>query len=152
MDMTELARTLLEPIPAHRTAGIRVVRAADGAAEIAAETPKELTNVIGSLHSSGLTALVDAAGLGAIIAASETAGDFEGIVPLGARAEVEFLAPARGRLAARCRLDDEARDALKPLLSGETGRARLTTRVEVVDAAGTPVCRGAFDWSVRRMP
>ncbi|MFF7392969.1 hypothetical protein ACFZAE_31585 [Streptomyces scabiei] len=58
MDRTALARTLLEPIPAHRTA------------EIATRTPPELTNVMGSLHSSGLVALLDATGLGAIIAAS----------------------------------------------------------------------------------
>ena len=150
MDVTALARTLLEPIPAHRTAGIRVVRAADGEAEITAEVPQELTNVIGSLHSSGLVALLDAAGLGAIIAASETPGDFDGIVPLGASASLEFLAPARGRLQAACHLDDEARDALRPLLSGETERARFSTHAEITDATGTTVCRGGFDWSVRR--
>ncbi|MEW1830982.1 DUF4442 domain-containing protein [Streptomyces sp. NPDC088196] len=150
MDVTALARTLLEPIPAHRTAGIRVVRAADGEAEITAEVPQGLTNVIGSLHSSGLVALLDAAGLGAIIAASETPGDFDGIVPLGASASVEFLAPARGHLRAVCHLDTEARDALRPLLSGETDRARLSTHAEITDATGTTVCRGGFDWSVRR--
>ncbi|MEV5915172.1 hypothetical protein AB0M00_40570 [Streptomyces chartreusis] len=61
MDRTARARTPLEPIPAHRTAGIEVVRAADGAAEIATRTPPELTNIIGSLHSSGLVALLDTA-------------------------------------------------------------------------------------------
>lgn len=150
MDVTALARTLLEPVPAHRTAGIQVVRAADGEAEITAEVPEALTNVIGSLHSSGLVALLDAAGLGAIIAASETPGDFDGIVPLGASASLEFLAPARGRLRAVCHLDTETRAALRPLLSGETDRARFATRAEITDATGATVCRGAFDWSVRR--
>ncbi|MFF4505337.1 PaaI family thioesterase [Streptomyces sp. NPDC001401] len=151
MDMTALARTLLEPIPAHRTAGIEVLRAADGAAEVVLETPQELTNVIGSLHSSGLMALVDAAGLGAIIACGTRTGDLDGIVPLGTVAKLEFLAPARGRLVAACRLTDEARHALQPLLAGESEKARLSTQAEVTDAAGTPVCRGSFDWSVRRM-
>ncbi|GAA3770022.1 hypothetical protein GCM10022403_001740 [Streptomyces coacervatus] len=151
MDMTALARTLLEPIPAHRTAGIEVLRAADGAAEVALETPRELANVIGSLHSSGLIALIDAAGLGAIIASGTRTGDLDGIVPLGTAAEIEFLAPARGRLVATCRLADEARRALQPLLSGESPKARLSTQAEVTDATGTPVCRGSFDWSVRRI-
>jgi acyl-coenzyme A thioesterase PaaI-like protein len=118
MDMTELARRLLEPIPAHRTAGIEVLRVADGAAEIASQTPQALTNVIGSLHSSGLAALVDTAGLGAIIAPDSPHSGFEGIVPLGRAASMQFLAPARWRLVATCRLTDETRNALRPLWSG----------------------------------
>jgi hypothetical protein len=35
----------------------------DGAAEVAVDVLPELFNVIGSMHSSGLIALVDAAGL-----------------------------------------------------------------------------------------
>ena len=112
MDMTALARSLLEPIPAHRTAGIEVLRAADGAAEIASQTPQMLTNVIGSLHSGGLIALVDAVGLGAIIAAGPPSA-MDGIVPLGKAASLEFLAPARGRLVATCCLTEEARSALR---------------------------------------
>jgi uncharacterized protein (TIGR00369 family) len=150
MDRTAPARTLLEPIPAHRTAGVEVVRAADAAAEVALRTPPELANVIGSLHSGGLVALIDATGLAAIIAAAGDDGEMEGVVPLGRSASVEFLAPARGRLLASCRLTDEARDALRPLWTRETDRARLSTEVEVVDASGAPVCRGSFDWSVRR--
>ena len=73
MDVTALTCSLLEPVPAHRTVGITVVRAVDGAAEVALVTPPGLTNVIGSLHSSGLIALTDTAGLAAIIAACGTA-------------------------------------------------------------------------------
>jgi uncharacterized protein (TIGR00369 family) len=152
MDMTALARTLFEPVPAHRTAGIEVLRAADGTAEVVAQTPERLTNVIGSLHSSGLIALLDAAGLAAIIAGSARSGDFEGLVPLGTAASLEFLAPARGRLVATCRLTEVARRALRPLLAGESDRARFSTRAEITDATGTTVCRGGFEWSVRRMP
>lgn len=150
MDMTALARTLLEPVPAHRTAGIEVLRAADGTAELAAPTPPELTNVIGSLHSSGLVALVDAAGLGALVADAPGAAALTGVVPLGTGAALEFLAPARGRLRATSGLDDAARAALRPFWSGESDRVRLSTRAEITDAAGTVVCRGTFEWSVRR--
>ncbi|WP_328934802.1 MULTISPECIES: DUF4442 domain-containing protein [unclassified Streptomyces] len=150
MDVTALARTLLEPVPAHRTVGIQVVRAADGEAEITAEVPESLTNVIGSLHSSGLVALLDAAGLGAIIAASETPGDFDGVVPLGTSATLEFLAPARGRLRAVCHLAPEAYAALGPLLSAKTDRVRFSTHAEITDTTGDVVCRGTFNWSVRR--
>ncbi|MFE6553426.1 DUF4442 domain-containing protein [Streptomyces sp. NPDC057746] len=150
--MTALARTLLESVPAHRTARIEVVRAVDGEAELACDTPAELTNVIGSLHSGGLIALLDAAGLAALIASGPHAGALERIVPLGTAAAAEFLAPARGRLSAGCRLDDQARIALEPLWAGETDRVRISTWAEITDAAGRVVCRGRFDWSVRRTP
>ena len=150
MDVTALARSLLEPIPAHRSLGIEVLRAADGAAEIALDVPPAMTNVIGSLHSSGLIALIDAAGLAAIIAGCETGTGFDGVVPLGAAASLEFRAPARGRLVASCQLDHDARLALRPVLSAAKDRARFSTTADVVDEAGTLVCRGTFDWSVRR--
>ena len=151
MDVTARARSLLEPVPAHRTAGITVVRAADGAAEVALVAPPGLANVIGSLHSSGLIALADAAGLAAIIAASRTVRDFEGVLPLGAAATMEFLAPARGRLLASCTLGEQARQALSRLFSGERDRTRVTTVAGITDEAGALVCRGTFQWSIRRI-
>ena len=152
MDATELAHTLLDPVPAHRTCGIEVLRAADGESRLALSTPPEMTNVIGSLHSSGLIALADAAGLAALIAAGDGAEDFGGVVPLGVAAAMEFLAPARGRIVATCRLEEPALRAMRSVLSRQTDRARLSTVAEITDAAGTPVCRGRFDWSVRRLP
>jgi acyl-coenzyme A thioesterase PaaI-like protein len=69
VDATVLARRLLEPIPANRTAGIEVLYAADETGRVAVTTPESMTNVIGSLHASGLVALQDAAGLAAVIGA-----------------------------------------------------------------------------------
>jgi acyl-coenzyme A thioesterase PaaI-like protein len=150
MDVTVLARSLLEPVPAHATAGLEVLRAADGSAEVALRTPLRLTNVIGSLHSSGLITLADAAGLAAIIAACETEDEMRGVLPLGAVATLEFRAPARGRLVASCRLGEAAREALRPVLSGAGNRARISTVAEITDEAHALVCRGTFEWSVRR--
>lgn len=124
--------------------------AVDGTAEVALSTPPTMLNVIGSLHSSGLMALVDTAGLAAIIAACDTEDEFRGVTPLGAAASLEFRAPARGRLVAHSRLEPDARQALRPVLAGESDRARITTVADVVDAAGVLACRGTFDWSVRR--
>jgi acyl-coenzyme A thioesterase PaaI-like protein len=152
MDVTELARSLLEPVPAHRTLGIQVLSAGDGSAEVVLETPSAMTNVIGSLHSSGLIALVDAAGLAAIIGACDVDADFDRIVPLGSAATMDFRAPARGRLVASCRLDQHARLALQPVLAGREDRARVSTVADVVDEGRALVCRGTFEWSVRRLP
>ena len=151
MDATELARSLLEPIPANRLLGIEVLRAADGIGEVALVTTGAMTNVIGALHSSGLIALADAAGLAAVIAASEAADSFRGIVPLGAEATLEFRVPARGRLVASCTLDPAARQALAPVLSGRCDRVKIATVADITDAAGTIACRGTFEWSIRRI-
>jgi acyl-coenzyme A thioesterase PaaI-like protein len=150
MDAIVLARALLDPIPAHRSLGLEVVRAADGVGVVSVESRPGLANVIGSLHSSGLMALIDAAALAAIIAAAPAADAFDGIVPLGAAATVRFRAPARGRLVATCVLDDDARGRLAALLGGIGQRTRISTKSEVADETGTVVCEGTFDWSIRR--
>lgn len=152
MDATRLAAELLEPIPAHRTFGIRVLRAVDGDAQVTLDAAPATANVIGSLHSSGLTALVDATGLAAIIAAAATPAEFEGVTPLGTLAELEFLAPARGTLTGHCALDAPALSSARGLLGGSEARARLITDVDVRDADEVTVCRGSFTWSLRRQP
>jgi uncharacterized protein (TIGR00369 family) len=152
MDATGFARSLLEPVPAHRTLGIQVLRAGDGSAEVTMVTPPTMTNVIGSLHSSGLIALIDATGLAAIIGACEVETEFDRVIPLGAAASLEFLRPARGRLVASCRLDPSARRALQPVLAGREDRARIDTVAQVADESDALVCRGTFEWSLRRLP
>lgn len=150
MDLTALARRLLEPIPANKTLGLRVLRAADGAAEVTAGPAPAFANVIGSMHSSGLVALLDAAGLAAVIAAARDEAEFDGVVPLGFAADVRFLAPARGKLVAACALGEAATELVRTLFDGTAARIRLSTTAEITDEHGTAVCAGEFRWSVRR--
>ncbi len=149
MDMTEVARALLDPIPAHRTAGLRVLAAADGVGRVGLDVPLALTNVIGSLHSSGLMTLADAAGLAAMIGACETTTQFDGLLPLGRTATLSFHAPARGTLTATCLLSSDALTTLRSVLRRERHRASLETDCDITDSSGDVVCRGTFDWSVR---
>lgn len=118
---TSLAASLLDPIPANRLFGLRVLAAEDGHAEVGMDVSNEASNVIGSLHSSGLVALVDAAGLAAIISVAASDSEFDGVVPLGSVAHLDFLAPARGRLTAHCRLAQTDRHALGLLLRRRSG-------------------------------
>ena len=150
MDATAIARKLIEPVPVHRTFGLEVESAVDGVGRVAMTAATAFANVIGALHSSGLITLVDAAGLAAIIAAADDEAQLSGVLPLGTAATLEFRSPGRGRLTATCALDDEARSTLRTLLSGATDRASIRTDAEVVDEAGTVVCRGGFTWRVRR--
>lgn len=148
---TSLAASLLDPIPANRLFGLRVLAAEDGHAEVGMDVSNEASNVIGSLHSSGLVALVDAAGLAALISVAASDSEFDGVVPLGSVAHLDFLAPARGRLTAHCRVGQTDRHALRRLLSRRTDRATAETEAEVRDEDGTVVCRGTFVWKIRRV-
>lgn len=150
MDATALARSLLEPVPAHRTAGIQVLRAVDCAAEVALDTPYGLTNVIGSLHSSGLIALLDAAGLAAVVAAVEAPGSSTAWCRSGPRRRSSSSPPRAAGWWPPARWA-RPRGALREVLSGAGDRARLATVAEISDATGAVVCRGGFDWSVRRV-
>ncbi len=91
MDLTSLAAGLLEPVPANAALGIKVTRAAGGGAEVSMPEATDAANVIGSMHSSGLIALIDAAGLAAVIAMTDERAPFENVVALGANARLEFL-------------------------------------------------------------
>lgn len=151
MDVTSRAAGLLEPIPANAALGIKVISAAEGCAEVSMPEAPDRANVVGSMHSSGLIALIDAASLAAVIAMSDEGAPFEDIVPLGASARLEFLAPARGGLKGRCGLDDQARAAITRLLVGQTDKVSATTNAEIHDREGLVVCRGTFDWRIRRI-
>lgn len=151
-DSTALARRLLDPVPVHRTFGLEVVRADAEGSEVAITTTEALSNVVGALHASGLATLVDAAGLAAIIGLARGAAEMEGVLPLGATAELRFLAAARGRLTARCTPSVPARTAVRSVLGGEVRTAHLETTTVIRDAAGTTVCEGTFAWSLRRAP
>jgi acyl-coenzyme A thioesterase PaaI-like protein len=152
VDGTDLARLLLGPVPAHRSAGLEVVRAVDGVGVVAVVVRPAATNVIGSLHSSGLITLIDAAGLAAIIGACPSEDAFANVVPLGAEGRLRFLAPGLGRLVATCTLGAAAREQLDALFGGARDRARITTAATIADSSGAVVCDGEFDWSIRRLP
>lgn len=148
MNGTDVARDLLAPIPAHATTGLSVVSATDGVGVVAMDPVPSLANVVGSLHSSGLITLIDAAGLAAIIAAGPA--EMDGVIPLGSAATLRFLAPARGRLTATCALDAHARDQLATLFARATPKIKIKTSAAVRDEHGTLVCEGSFQWSIRR--
>ena len=152
MDLTEFAGSLLEPVAAHRTLGIEVVWAGDASGQVSMVIPPAMTNVIGSLHSGGLIALVDAAGLAAIVGGCSHTDDFDRVVPLGTKASLQFHKPGRGRLVGSCSLDRESVRALRLLLDRSQDRTQLDTLAEITDVDGDLVCQGTFTWKLRRLP
>lgn len=150
MDMTRTAAEMLEPIPANALFGIRVQRAGPDGAEVRLTVAEQTSNVIGSLHSSGLVALLDAAGLAAVIGTAADPAQLTAVVPLGSQVDARFRSPARGVLTAHCALADEAQQALMAFWQQAADRALLSTEVAVHDGQGVLVCDGTFTWSLRR--
>jgi acyl-coenzyme A thioesterase PaaI-like protein len=152
VDATELARQLLEPVPANRLVGLRVIQARDGSGEVVLELASPVSNVIGTMHSSGLITLADAAGLAAIISTIGEPAQFAGVVPLGAAADLQFKMPGRGRLSARCTLDDSTIVSARSFFESDAERIHLRTSASIFDATEGLVCVGRFHWSLRRAP
>ncbi len=150
MDSTALAARLLASVPANRSFGITVESARDARATVALDLKPEHENVIGSLHASGLMALVDATGLAAMISLAHSPDQFTGITPLATDAQLSFIAPARGCLRGYCQLDADDQSGLRELLDRATDRTRLTSDVRILDEEGTIVCRGYMVWKLRR--
>lgn len=147
MDATLLAQRLLLGVPANVTLGIRVEHAVDGAATVLLDVAEHLQNVIGSLHASGVAGLVDACGLAAIISALPNPGSVENLLPLGRSAELQFLAPARGLLTARCTLNPD--DIAQLSVSAPPLKMRLPAEVTISDHDQNTVSTGTFEWAVR---
>ena len=151
-DPTALAAALLGELPANRTLGLSVTWAVGGEGRAALAVDEPVHNVIGTLHASGVIALVDAAALAAVISVAPDELTARRLQPLGIAAALEFLQPVRGVSRATCRLDPDARLALSELLDGSSERARFTTR-SVVSGEGAPkAAEGTFDWVVRLAP
>lgn len=153
MDAATLAAELLDRLPANRTLGLRVMDARDGLGQARLPVAEGVHNVIGALHSSGVTALADAAALAAALSAAPTEPDARRLQPLGTVARIAFHRPIRGVAFAVCELDADARSALAALYAGEAdGRAHFTTRT-IIDGADAPCAAvGEFDWIARLAP
>ncbi len=150
MEATAIARALLEPIPANALLGLWIDAAENGSATVRIDVRPELTNVVDALHASGLIALVDAAGLAAVLSAADRPDQLADVLPLGSDADLSFYAPARGELTARCDLDDSARELARQFFAERSDRLALMTETQIADASGAVVCTGRFRWRIRR--
>jgi hypothetical protein len=100
--------------------------------------------VIGSRHSSGLVALIDATGLAAVIAAAGEESQFDGLTPLGSLAHARVSGAGAWGSRRALRSEPRERGVLGEVLERRERRAEVTTEVEVRDEAGAVVCRGSF--------
>lgn len=150
-DSTRLAAELLGPVPANETFGVEVLHAADASAELCMLVPQSFTNAIGTVHSSGLIALVEATGAAALVTVATDETQLEGVVQSGAVARIEFVAPAHGLLIGRCILEVDDLAAAESVFTRQVAVTELTTEVDVFDSEDDIVCRGSFVWTVRRL-
>lgn len=152
MDLDSVAVDLLDRLPANRTLGLRITEVGDGIARAELPVSEPVTNVIRALHSSGVVALADAAGLAAALSVSPDEATARRLQPLGVEVRVTFHRPVRGIAVATCILDAISRAALARLFSGAEERARLTTLTTIDGDRALGAAEGEFDWVVRLGP
>jgi acyl-coenzyme A thioesterase PaaI-like protein len=150
LDSTRLASELLGPVPAIRSFGIEVLHAAHGSSELCMLVPDVMTGLVGSLHSSGLTALADATGHAALISAATDEAQLDDVFPLCSSARIDLIGPAYGLLVGRCSVGVDGLGALEPFYRRRRSRVQLMTDTEIFDSEETLVCRGTCVWTVSR--
>ena|SRR5947199_912666 len=96
MDLTSLAVELIDRLPAKPTLGLTVVEAVDGVGRVVMPVSDGVRNVIGTLHSSGVAALADAAALAAAVSVAPDERLARRLQPLGVEARLIFHRPVGG--------------------------------------------------------
>lgn len=152
MDLTNVAAELLDGLPANRTLGLTVASAVDGEGQVNLQVREPVHNVIGALHSSGVTALADAAALAAVLSAAPDEHRARRLQPLGVECQIAFRRPVRGAARATCRLAPDVEHTLNGLYAGDTDRVRITTYATVDGDAEPMAAEGRFDWVIRLAP
>jgi len=150
MVTTSQIRALVQSVPANKTLGLEVLQTDDGFAQVAVTVPTAMTGVTGSLHTGGLVDIVDAAGLAAILSTCPKATPARNVVPTGAAAVFDFLAPAHGRLIGSCSLSEATRTTLRQFWFEQVHHVKIMAFAAVSDTTGEEVCRASFGWSLHR--
>ena len=127
-------------------------QACDGRGVAGLAVSEPVHNVIGSLHSSGVVALADAAALAAVLSTAPDEATARRLQPLGVQAEVVFHRPARGVAEAVCRLDSVAEQALADMYAGNRHQIRVNTRIEIGTSANAVAAEAVFTWAIRLAP
>ena len=135
---------LANAVPFNQALGIKVLDVAEDQAAVRLPEDDRLLNHVGTQHAGALftagewaTGVVMSALLGDRVLSS---------VLLAEKAEISYLAPARGPIVATAR--PQSRDVLERL--DADGRARVAVDAELVDGEGTVVAEMTVDWYVKR--
>jgi uncharacterized protein (TIGR00369 family) len=101
VDVASLAAELLDRLPANRTLGLTITEVRDGLGSATLPVSDRVRNVIGALHSSGVAALADAAGLAAALSMAPDEAMARRLQPLGVHARLTFHHPCAARRSPR---------------------------------------------------
>ena len=134
---------LANAVPFNQALGIEILDIGKDQASVRLPEDDRLLNHVGTQHAGALfTAGEWATG----VAMSALLGDrVMSLVLLAEKAEIKYLAPARGPIVATARPRSD--DVLERL--GADGRARVAVDAELVDGDGTVVAAMTVDWYVK---
>ncbi|MCP5205206.1 MAG: YiiD C-terminal domain-containing protein [Pseudomonadales bacterium] len=130
------------PFATHCGVEVTEVTAEGGRAEL---TPSvEIENHLGTLHAGALFTLGEAASGAAM--SGVFADMILGVIPVAAAAEISFFKPARGRIRAHARVNQNSGGLLDAIRSD--GVARFKVDVTLCDEDDLEVARLVVDWHV----
>lgn len=147
--MPELAtvqRLLIEGVPFNRVLGVRVAAVTDERAEVALPDAPERLNHVGTVHAAVIFGLGEATSGAMVLAAF---GDLQasGVIPLAAEATIRYRRPSSGELRGTATLPREGQARIREEVR-QTGRARFTVPVQIMDAAGVVTAELEVSWAL----
>lgn len=145
-DLESVNAMMTQAVPFNRVLGIRVTAIEPERAEVTLLAAPERLNHVGTIHAAAQFGLGEAAS-GAMVVSAFDDVQAEGFVPLAAEATITYRRAASGDLRAVATLTREEQERIRRDVH-ESGRARFTIPVRLLDSAGTVTTEMDVGWAL----
>ena len=148
MSPFELVRAQLEKtVPFATFIGVKMGEISEGRASAKLDQRDEVSNHIGSMHAGAMFTLGEAASGAAL--AGTLLDRLMAVRPVAAKAEIQYLAIAKGTLTATGVTTKSASDIKNSL--DETGKTQFDVVVDITDETGKTVATMTVVWHVKSL-
>lgn len=144
MDAAAIDSMLFEQVPFSHHVGARVASVGAESAEAVLPAAQDRLNHVGTVHAVAQFGLGEVAS-GAIVLASFPALLADGYAPIAASASISYLKAGRGELRAVAHFASADQDAARAQIA-ESGKARFTIPVQIVDSADQVISEMTVEW------
>lgn len=142
--LERVSQMLTQAVPFNRVLGVRVAVVEPERVEVVLPEAAERLNHVGTVHAAAQFGLGEATS-GAMVLAAFGDLQAQGVVPLAAEATIRYRKPARGALRGVSTLAREGQERIREEVR-ETGRARFTLPVQLLDADGVVTTELEVSW------
>ncbi|MEM9421445.1 MAG: YiiD C-terminal domain-containing protein [Pseudomonadota bacterium] len=148
MSPFDMVRQQLEAtVPFATFIGVKIEAVEEGGGVASLQQVDDVSNHIGSMHAGAMFTLGEAASGAAL--AGALLDRLMAVRPVAAKAEISYLAIAKGALIATAKTSDPVA-TIKDRLDAD-GKVRFDIEVSIKDSAGTEVATMCVDWHVKSL-